>query len=91
MSRIRRVHEGITGVTPDGQPYRANDPDLLTWVHDSYDPPAETRRREAVMNRIVGRIAANVVNSYDWKYPNGGTQDFSRKCMVISRIQKPGQ
>jgi uncharacterized protein (DUF2236 family) len=33
MSRIRRVHEGITGLTPDGQPYRANDPDLLTWVH----------------------------------------------------------
>ena len=33
MSRIRRVHEVITGVTPDGQPYRANDPELLTWVH----------------------------------------------------------
>ena len=33
MSRIRRVHEGITGVTPDGQAYRANDPELLTWVH----------------------------------------------------------
>ena len=33
MSRIRRVHEGITGITPDGQAYRANDPELLTWVH----------------------------------------------------------
>jgi uncharacterized protein (DUF2236 family) len=33
MSRIRRVHEVITGVTPDGQQYRANDPELLTWVH----------------------------------------------------------
>src|SRR5260370_34837213 len=33
MSRIRRVHEVITGVTPDGQLYRANDPELLTWVH----------------------------------------------------------
>lgn len=33
MSRIRRVHEGIAGVTPDGQAYRANDPELLTWVH----------------------------------------------------------
>jgi len=32
MSRIRRVHEVITGVTPDGQLYRANDPELLTWV-----------------------------------------------------------
>ena len=33
MSRIRRVHEGITGITPEGQAYRANDPELLTWVH----------------------------------------------------------
>ena len=33
MWRIRRVHEGITGITPDGQAYRANDPELLTWVH----------------------------------------------------------
>jgi uncharacterized protein (DUF2236 family) len=33
MARIRRVHEGITGVTPDGRPYRASDPELLTWVH----------------------------------------------------------
>ena len=33
MARIRRVHESITGVTPNGRPYRANDPELLTWVH----------------------------------------------------------
>jgi uncharacterized protein (DUF2236 family) len=33
MSRIRRVHEAITGITPEGQTYRANDPELLTWVH----------------------------------------------------------
>ena len=33
MARIRLVHESITGVTPDGRPYRANDPELLAWVH----------------------------------------------------------
>jgi uncharacterized protein (DUF2236 family) len=32
-SRVRRLHERVKGTTPDGQPYRADDPDLLTWVY----------------------------------------------------------
>ena len=32
-SRVRRLHEHVKGATPDGQPYRANDPELLTWVY----------------------------------------------------------
>jgi uncharacterized protein (DUF2236 family) len=38
--RIRSVHQGVAGVTkedggryPKGTPYRANDPELLRWVH----------------------------------------------------------
>ena len=31
--RVRRMHERITGVTPEGEPYRADDPELLRWVH----------------------------------------------------------
>jgi uncharacterized protein (DUF2236 family) len=27
------VHSYIHGTAPDGRPYRADDPDLLTWVH----------------------------------------------------------
>lgn len=30
---VRAVHETITGVAPDGRPYRASDPHLLRWVH----------------------------------------------------------
>jgi uncharacterized protein (DUF2236 family) len=30
---VRRVHERVTGVAPDGRPYHANDPALLSWVH----------------------------------------------------------
>ncbi|WP_372595446.1 oxygenase MpaB family protein [Actinotalea sp.] len=30
---VRAVHARISGVTPDGEPYRASDPHLLTWVH----------------------------------------------------------
>lgn len=33
ISRICKMHDRVSGVTPDGQPYRANDPELLGWVH----------------------------------------------------------
>jgi uncharacterized protein (DUF2236 family) len=31
--RLHRVHTRVTGAADDGTPYRANDPDLLMWVH----------------------------------------------------------
>src|SRR5690606_36043943 len=33
IAGVGRAHERVTGVTPDGQPYRDADPELLTWVH----------------------------------------------------------
>ncbi|HEX4790654.1 MAG TPA: oxygenase MpaB family protein [Actinospica sp.] len=33
LARVRRVHTTVHGTAPDGRPYRADDPDLLTWVH----------------------------------------------------------
>lgn len=33
IASVRAVHDTVTGVAPDGRPYSANDPDLLTWVH----------------------------------------------------------
>ncbi len=30
---VRKVHERVVGVAPDGRPYAANDPELLDWVH----------------------------------------------------------
>jgi uncharacterized protein (DUF2236 family) len=32
IQRVVRLHEKVTGTTPDGRPYRANDPRLLDWV-----------------------------------------------------------
>ncbi len=32
-SRVRAVHARITGATGNGAPYRADDPQLLAWVH----------------------------------------------------------
>lgn len=33
IERVRRVHLGVQGRSPDGRGYAASDPDLLTWVH----------------------------------------------------------
>ena len=33
IEAVRRVHAGVSGTAPDGRPYRADDPALLSWVH----------------------------------------------------------
>jgi uncharacterized protein (DUF2236 family) len=33
IARVRGIHANVTGITADGVPYRADEPDLLTWVH----------------------------------------------------------
>ena len=33
IEAVRRVHLSVSGVTPEGRDYRADDPDLLAWVH----------------------------------------------------------
>jgi uncharacterized protein (DUF2236 family) len=32
IARVRRVHDMVAGTTLAGEPYRANDPELLNWV-----------------------------------------------------------
>ncbi|MDY7100922.1 MAG: oxygenase MpaB family protein, partial [Actinomycetota bacterium] len=33
IETVIRVHERVRGVAPNGLPYRASDPHLITWVH----------------------------------------------------------
>jgi uncharacterized protein (DUF2236 family) len=33
VARVRAIHRRVTGTAPDGRPYAAADPHLLTWVH----------------------------------------------------------
>ncbi|KWK52681.1 histidine kinase [Burkholderia stagnalis] len=33
IERVKAIHAKVSGVAPDGRPYRADDPALLTWVH----------------------------------------------------------
>jgi uncharacterized protein (DUF2236 family) len=48
IARVRAIHGRIEGVLPSGAPYRANDPDLLAWVH-----VAETTSFLAAWRRYV--------------------------------------
>ena len=33
VERVKKIHNRVTGTTPSGQPYEANDPHNLAWVH----------------------------------------------------------
>jgi uncharacterized protein (DUF2236 family) len=33
IDKVRHIHAQISGVAPDGSAYKADNPDLLTWVH----------------------------------------------------------
>jgi uncharacterized protein (DUF2236 family) len=33
IARVRGVHASVVGIAPDGRPYAASDPALITWVH----------------------------------------------------------
>jgi len=33
IAGVRRMHDRVAGATPSGEAYRANDPELLNWVH----------------------------------------------------------
>lgn len=33
IDHVRGIHARVQGTLPDGRPYSADDPDLLTWVH----------------------------------------------------------
>jgi uncharacterized protein (DUF2236 family) len=33
ITRVRRIHDQVNGVLPDGRAYAASDPALLAWVH----------------------------------------------------------
>ena len=57
IAGVRQSHEKVAGTTPRGEPYRANDPELLDWVqataafgfleaYCSYVAPLSLRRRD---------------------------------------------
>ena len=33
VAQVRRVHRRVKGIAPDGRPYSADDPELVTFIH----------------------------------------------------------
>jgi uncharacterized protein (DUF2236 family) len=33
VERVKKIHRTVVGTAPDGRPYAADDPALLTWIH----------------------------------------------------------
>ena len=71
---VHRVHKHVVGTTPDGEPYAANDPHLLLWVHlaelDSFlaahdrfgeQPLVGAERDEYIANSAVVARALGVI------------------------------
>jgi len=65
IAKVRRIHGFVEGTLPSGQPYRANDPALLAWVHvtetttflDAWIRYAEPRMRPADQDRYFAEMA----------------------------------
>lgn len=76
IDRVRAIHARVSGTLPDGTPYAADDPELLTWVHvaevssflaaylryvDPAFPPHEQDRYYRETAEIARRLGAPVV------------------------------
>ena len=76
IERVLAIHARVAGTLPDGTPYSADDPDLLTWVHvaevssflaayvryvDPAFPPAEQDRYFHETAEIARRLGAQRV------------------------------
>jgi uncharacterized protein (DUF2236 family) len=76
ITRVKEVHRHVLGTLPDGKPYSAGDPALLTWVHvtETYcfleawrryaEPavaPADRDRYVAEMSEVAHRLGAKRV------------------------------
>ena len=69
IANVVRMHDRVEGMTPAGEPYRANDPTLLRWVqataaygfieaYSRYGSNAHAGRdRSSLCRRCAGRFA----------------------------------
>ena len=65
LAKVRHIHTFVRGAAPDGRPYRADDPDLLTWVHTAesrcflagYQTFARGRLTAAECDRYYAEVA----------------------------------
>jgi uncharacterized protein (DUF2236 family) len=65
IDRVREIHRRVQGVTPDGSPYAADDPELISWVHatetlsflDAWKAFSEPSMRASDQDRYFAEMA----------------------------------
>ncbi|MBI6896240.1 DUF2236 domain-containing protein [Pseudomonas putida] len=83
IDKVRTIHLKVTGTAPDGRPYAASDPDLLTWVHVAevssflaahlrYRNPRLPRREQDAYYNEIALIAERL-----------GARDVPRSCAEV--------
>jgi len=58
IAAVKRVHRRVHGIAPDGRPYSASDPDLVTWVHVHRGLQLPAGRRSSTVHRRFTRQIA---------------------------------
>ncbi|WP_194791779.1 oxygenase MpaB family protein [Pseudomonas sp. UFMG81] len=83
IDKVRTIHLKVVGTAPDGRPYAASDPDLLTWVHVAevssflaahlrYRNPALPRADQDAYYAEIALIAERL-----------GARDVPRSCIEV--------
>ncbi|WP_460418104.1 oxygenase MpaB family protein [Pseudomonas sp. microsymbiont 2] len=83
IDKVRTIHLQVVGTAPDGRPYAASDPDLLTWVHVAevssflaahlrYRNPALPRASQDAYYAEIALIAERL-----------GARDVPRSCDAV--------
>ncbi|MDM9595898.1 oxygenase MpaB family protein [Pseudomonas guariconensis] len=83
IEKVRTIHLKVVGTAPDGRPYAASDPDLLTWVHVAevssflaahlrYRNPHLSREAQDAYYNEIALIAERL-----------GASDVPRSCQAV--------
>jgi uncharacterized protein (DUF2236 family) len=95
IERVRRIHSKVVGVTADGTPYRADDPELLCWVHctEMWSFLQGFRRyRKPVANDVQDRYYAETARiaeafgAVDVPRSRSGIEDYFRAVLPQLRF-----
>ncbi|HEY2526330.1 MAG TPA: oxygenase MpaB family protein [Xanthobacteraceae bacterium] len=94
IARVRRMHDRVVGLTPAGEIYRANDPELLNWVqgtaaygflqaHHAYVRPLSDLSRDRYY--AEGSLAASL---YGASAPTSEAALETRLEAMASRLER---
>jgi uncharacterized protein (DUF2236 family) len=85
IAHVRNIHQHVRGTAPDGTPYSAEDPELLTWVHvtevlsflKAYRKYVDPRLSESAQDAYLDEMAIVATKL--------GAVDVPRRCRTMDQ------